>query len=59
MQINGKLRDKLTVPSDITAEALEAAALASPKVVAALAGRRPDRVIAAGGGKLINIVVRD
>jgi len=30
-----------------------------PKVVAALAGRAPDRVIHAGGGRLVNIVVRD
>jgi leucyl-tRNA synthetase len=59
VQVNGKLRDKLTVASEITPEALQAAALASPKIVAALAGRTPDRIIAAGGGKLINIVIRD
>ncbi len=58
VQINGKLRDRVTVPTDTTPEALEAIVLASPKVVAALAGRTPDRVIHAGG-KLINIVVRD
>ncbi len=59
IQINGKLRDRLVVPAGIDAAELEALALASPKVVAALAGRTPDRVIAAGGGKLLNIVVRD
>ena len=59
VQVNGKLRDKLTVPTGIEAAALEAAALASPKVATALAGRTPDRVILAGGGKLVNIVVRD
>ncbi len=59
VQINGKLRDRLVVPADTDAAALEALALASPKIVAALAGRNPDRVIAAGGGKLVNIVVRD
>ena len=59
VQVNGKLRDRLVVPADTDAAALEALALASPKVVAALAGRTPDRVIAAGGGKLVNIVVRD
>jgi leucyl-tRNA synthetase len=59
IQINGKLRDKVTVAADIAPADLEALALASPRVVAALAGRTPDRIIAAGGGKLINIVVRD
>ena len=59
VQVNGKLRDRLTVPTGIDAAALEAAALASPKVAAALAGRTPDRVIHAGGGRLVNIVVRD
>jgi leucyl-tRNA synthetase len=58
VQINGKLRDKLTVPSDIADEELERIVLASPKIQAALAGRSPDRVIHAGGGKLINIVLR-
>jgi leucyl-tRNA synthetase len=59
IQVNGKLRDKLILPADIAGPELEAAALASPKVQAILAGRTPDKVIAAGGGKLINIVVRD
>ena len=59
IQVNGKLRDKLTVPAVIGGLELEAAALASPKVQAVLAGRTPDKVISAGGGKLINIVLRD
>ena len=59
VQVNGKLRDKLTVPADTTGPALEAAALASPKIAAILAGRTPDKVILAGGGKLVNIVLRD
>jgi leucyl-tRNA synthetase len=59
VQINGKVRDKLSVPTDIAAAELEALVLASPKIAAALAGRTPDRVIHAGGGKLINIVLRD
>ena len=59
VQINGKVRDKLTVPSDIDAAALETLVLASPKIAAALAGRTPDRVIHAGGGKLVNIVIRE
>ena len=43
----------------IAARELEAAALASPKVAAILAGRQPDKIIVAGGGRLINIVVRE
>ncbi len=58
VQINGKLRDRITVPTDTDQATLEKLVLASPKVVAALAGRTPDRVIHAGG-KLVNIVVRD
>ena len=38
---------------------LQRLALASPKIATILAGRAPDKVIAAGGGKLINIVIRD
>ncbi len=43
----------------MTGPALEAAALASPKIAAILAGRTPDKVILAGGGRLVNIVLRD
>ena len=59
VQVNGKLRDKVTVPTDTSASELETLVLASPKIVALLAGRAPDKIIAAGGGKLINIVLRD
>jgi leucyl-tRNA synthetase len=59
IQVNGKLRDRLVVPSGIDDAELEQLALASPKVAAILAGRAPDRIIAAGGGKLLNIVIRD
>jgi leucyl-tRNA synthetase len=59
VQVNGKLRDKVVVAADLTGPDLEAVVLASPRIEALLAGRRPDRIIAAGGGKLINIVLRD
>ncbi|MGK2851910.1 MAG: leucine--tRNA ligase [Candidatus Limnocylindrales bacterium] len=59
VQVNGKLRDRIVVVADIDAAALEAAALASPKIAALLDGRAPTKVIVAGGGKLINIVLRD
>ena len=59
IQVNGKVRDKIVVSSDIDAAGLEAAALASDRIQAILAGRAPLKVIQAGGGKLVNIVVRD
>ncbi|HXI46624.1 MAG TPA: leucine--tRNA ligase [Candidatus Acidoferrales bacterium] len=59
VQVNGKVRDRIVVPTDVDAATLEALALAAPKVVAILAGRRPERVIQAGGGRLVNVVVRD
>jgi leucyl-tRNA synthetase len=59
VQINGKVRDRLVVPVGIDAAALEALVLASPRVQALLAGRTPARVIHAGGGKLVNLVVPD
>ena len=59
VQVNGKLRDKVIVAADATPAQIEAEVLASPKIRALLDGRTPDRIIAAGGGKLINIVLRD
>jgi leucyl-tRNA synthetase len=59
VQVNGKLRDRLVVPAGIDPAELERLVLASPKVQAHLGGRAPDRVIQAGGGRLVNIVVRD
>ena len=59
VQVNGKLRDKVVVPADTDAAALEAAALGSERIQAILAGRVPLKIIHAGGGKLVNIVVRD
>jgi leucyl-tRNA synthetase len=59
VQVNGKVRDRVTVPANADAAAIEQAALASAKVRAILAGRMPDRVIQAGGGRLVNLVVRD
>ena len=57
VQVNGKLRDRVMVPVGIAEAELEAIVLARPKVVAALDGKTPLKVIHAGG-KLVNIVVR-
>jgi len=58
IQINGKVRDKLTVPVGMDGAELERQALARDRIRELLAGRTPDRVINAGG-RLVNIVVRD
>ena len=57
IQVNGKLRDKVMVPVAMGQAELEALVLARPRIVAALEGRPPVKVIHAGG-KLVNIVVR-
>ena len=58
VQVNGKLRDKVIVASDASVEEIEAAVLARERIREILAGREPDRIVVAGGGKLINIVIR-
>jgi leucyl-tRNA synthetase len=58
VQVNGKLRDKVMVPVGISEADLQKLVLARPKVVAALEGKKPLKVIVAGGGRLVNIVVR-
>ena len=56
VQINGKVRLRLVVPTDIDAKALEALALADPKVIELLGGKPPRKVIVVLK-KLVNIVV--
>ena len=58
VQVNGKLRDKVIVPADATAADIEAAVLARDKIRVILDGRTPDRIVVAGGGRLVNLVVR-
>jgi leucyl-tRNA synthetase len=59
VQVNGKVRDRVEIAVGLSEAEVEALVMTRPKVVAALAGRAPDRVIHAGGGRLVNIVVRD
>ncbi len=59
VQVNGKVRDKVEVPTSASESEVEAIVLARDKIVAALAGRTPQRIIHAGGGRLVNIVVGD
>ena len=58
VQVNGKLRDKVVVAADATTAEIEAAVLARDRVRAILDGREPDRIVVAGGGKLVNLVIR-
>ena len=57
VQVNGKLRGKIVVPTGSTKEVLEAAAIADEKVSGFIAGREIVKVIALPG-KMVNIVVK-
>jgi leucyl-tRNA synthetase len=56
VQINGKLRDTITLPAAADKAALEAAALASDKIIRSLEGAIPKKVIVVPG-RLVNIVI--
>ena len=55
VQVNGKLRDTLVMPKGADREAVEAAALASEKIVRLLEGRAPRKVIVVPD-RLVNLV---
>ena len=57
MQVDGKLRDRLTVAADIAEDAAREVALASEKIQTALNGADPARVIYVPG-RLLNLVTR-
>jgi leucyl-tRNA synthetase len=56
LQINGKVRDRITMPANLDAEAAKTAALANETVQRHLAGKEPRQVIYVPG-RLVNIVV--
>ncbi len=56
VQVNGKLRDRLTVARDASKDAIEKLALAAPKAQEFIAGQPVKKVIVVPG-KLVNIVV--
>ena len=56
VQVNGKLRGKISVPAGAAREDVESAALADPKVAGFLDGRPVKRVIQVPG-RLVNIVI--
>jgi leucyl-tRNA synthetase len=55
VQINGKVRDRFEAVPDLPAAELEAAALALPKIQAALGGKPPRKIISVRN-KLVSIV---
>jgi len=56
VQINGKVRDRITVPADATEDEIKSAALASETVQKFLEGKEPKKVIVAKG-RLVSLVV--
>lgn len=56
VQVNGKLKDKIEVPRDLSEAELETAALTSPKIAPQIAGQTPKRVIVVKN-RLVNIVL--
>jgi len=56
VQVNGKVRDRITVPADADEETIKSAALASEIVQKYLEGKEPKKVIVAKG-RLVSLVV--
>jgi leucyl-tRNA synthetase len=56
IQVNGKIKDKIVVSAQADDEQIKQRAMASEKVVAALAGKQPKKVIVIKS-RLVNIVV--
>jgi leucyl-tRNA synthetase len=57
VQVNGKVRGRVTVPADSAEDGIREAALADAAVAAHLAGKTVVKVIVARG-KLVSIVVK-
>ena len=56
MQVNGKVRGHINVAADADPATVEAAALADDKVIAAVDGATPKKVIVVPG-RMVNIVI--
>jgi leucyl-tRNA synthetase len=57
VQINGRVRERILVPVDITPQAMQEKALAEPKVQQLIEGKKVVKVIPVPG-KLVNIVIK-
>jgi leucyl-tRNA synthetase len=58
VQVNGKVRDRFEALPDLPEAELEAAALALPKIQAALGGKPPRKIVSVRN-KLVSIVSLD
>ena len=56
VQVNGKIKDRIIVSADADEQQIQQQALASEKVVAAMAGKKPKKIIVIKS-RLVNIVV--
>ena len=56
VQVNGKVRSRIVVAADASNEVVQAAALADPKIVAAMGAATPSKLIVVPG-RMVNIVV--
>jgi leucyl-tRNA synthetase len=56
VQVNGKLRDRITVPKDLENKALEELALAAPKVKENTAGKTVQKIVIVPN-RVVNVVV--
>ena len=56
VQVLGKIKDKIVVPADADEEQIKEKALSSEKVIAAMAGKSPKKVIVIKS-RLVNIVI--
>ena len=57
VQVNGKVRSRLTVPADASEQELERLALADPAVQTHIAGKTVKKVVVAKG-RLVSLVVQ-
>jgi leucyl-tRNA synthetase len=57
VQINGKLRARVTVPAEADVAGIEAAAAADPRIAELLAGKQIAKVITVPG-RMVNFVIR-
>jgi leucyl-tRNA synthetase len=56
VQVNGKVRGRITVPADMTQKRIEGEALADPKIAGLLNGKKVQRMVYIPG-RLLNIVM--
>ena len=57
VQVNGKIRDRIVVAAETDEEQIKQKALGSEKVIAAIAGKEPKKIIVIKS-RLVNIVVQ-